>query len=119
MARTLITGRGEMTEEIDYGKLNKRVVFTENDHRHVKFLLKLQSIGVTQSKFFRYIITGIIQDNQLLYQFVDNFDFVSKNKRKISKKFREEGKQNITNLGLDNNEIENIFDLIAEEHPEL
>ena len=29
-----------MSTNIDYGKLNKRIVFTENDHRHVKFLTK-------------------------------------------------------------------------------
>ena len=49
-----------MSNEIDYGKLNKRIVFTENDHRHAQLVLKLKHDGMRQSDFFRSIITGYI-----------------------------------------------------------
>ena len=39
-----------MSNEIDYGKLNKRIVFTENDHRHAKFLMKLKKSWVSLSQ---------------------------------------------------------------------
>ena len=70
-----------MEHNIDYGKLNKRIVFTENDHRHVNFLMKLKSIGVTQSKFFRYIISGLIEDDPRLHEFIDDISDVSKKAR--------------------------------------
>lgn len=107
----------EIESQIDYGKLNKRIVFTENDHRHVKFLLKLKSIGMTQSKFFRLIITGIIEDNTILREYVDLYSDVSKSKKQKSKKLREQGKNLVADLGLDENEVDNIFDMIAEEFP--
>ena len=72
--------------EIDYGKLNKRIVFTENDHRHVNFLMKLKSIGLTQSKFFRYVITGLINDDERLHSFIEDISDVSVKKKKTAKK---------------------------------
>ena len=108
-----------MTQEIDYGKLNKRIVFTENDHRHVNFLMKLKSIGITQSKFFRYIITGLINDDERIHSFIEDVSDLSKKKKTKSKKLRTEGELNVSNMGLNNDEVENIFDLIAEEFPSL
>ena len=58
--------------EVDYGKLNKRIVFTENEDRHAKLILKLKHDGFKQSKFFRAIITGYIEDDPVLQQYVDS-----------------------------------------------
>tara|TARA_Y100001937_G_scaffold120640_1_gene178201 strand:+ start:6701 stop:7027 length:327 start_codon:yes stop_codon:yes gene_type:complete len=108
-----------MEHNIDYGKLNKRIVFTENDHRHVNFLMKLKSIGLTQSKFFRYVITGLINDDARLYEFIEDISDVSIKKKKKSKKLRENGNKKMQEMGLNNTEVENIFDMIAEVFPEL
>tara|TARA_A100001015_G_C14984453_1_gene710898 strand:- start:360 stop:686 length:327 start_codon:yes stop_codon:yes gene_type:complete len=108
-----------MEHEINYGNLNKRIVFTENDHRHVNFLMKLKSLGVTQSKFFRYIITGMINDDERLYNFIDEISDVSVKKKSTSKKMRKKGIENLSDFGLNDGEVNNIFDMIAEEFPEL
>jgi len=108
-----------MEHEIDYGKLNKRIVFTENDHRHVNFLMKLKSIGLTQSKFFRYIITGLINDDHRLHDFIEEMSDVSIKKKNTSKKLRTAGAQTLDDLGLNDGEVDNIFDMIAEEFPGL
>jgi len=108
-----------MDQEIDYGKLNKRIVFTENDHRHVNFLMKLKTIGFTQSKFFRCIITGFINDDPRLYDFIDDISDVSKKKKSKSKKLRNAGAQRNSDFGLNDDEVDNLFDLIAEEFPTL
>jgi hypothetical protein len=108
-----------MEHNIDYGKLNKRIVFTENDHRHVNFLMKLKTIGLTQSKFFRYIVTGLINDDPRIHSFIDDVSDVSLKKKRKSKKLRESGEQKINDFGLNNSEVENIFDMIAEEFPTL
>jgi hypothetical protein len=108
-----------MEHEIDYGKLNKRIVFTENDHRHVNFLMKLKSTGLTQSKFFRYIITGLINDDPRLHSFIEEISDVSIKKKNISKKLRKAGLEKVNDFALDNDEVDNLFDMIAEEFPTL
>lgn len=108
-----------MSTDIDYGKLNKRIVFTENDHRHVQFLLKLKELGLTQSKFFRSIITGVISDDDRLFSFMSDHTGLSKKRIAKAKALREEGKQNNIDIGFNQSEIDNLFDLIEEEHPDL
>ena len=108
-----------MSNEIGYGKLNKRIVFTENDHRHVKFLMKLKELGITQSKFFRSIITGVIEDDDRLFSYMSDTTTLSKKRVAKANALRETGKQTVSDVGLAPNEIENLFDLIEEEHPDL
>ena len=105
--------------EIDYGNLNKRIVFTENDNRHAQFMMKLREIGITQSKFFRLIITGFINDDNRLFEFIMENGGQSKRKIKKINRLRNKGKQLMHDLAFDDGEIENIFDLIEEEHPDL
>ena len=108
-----------MSDEIDYGKLNKRIVFTENDHRHVKLLMQLKSDGLTQAKFFRSLITGYIDGDERLQSYVEEVNGLSIKRKNKSKKLREEGMQKLKDFALNDGEIENIFDLIEEEFPDL
>tara|TARA_R100000657_G_C4620212_1_gene70738 strand:+ start:386 stop:703 length:318 start_codon:yes stop_codon:yes gene_type:complete len=98
---------------------NKRIVFTENDNRHAQFIMKLRDVGITQSKFFRLIIGGFINDDDRLYSYIAEHSGQSKKKTQKITKLKKEGKQLVKELGLDESEISNIFDLIAEEHPDL
>tara|TARA_R110000824_G_C14697627_1_gene622279 strand:- start:3 stop:335 length:333 start_codon:yes stop_codon:yes gene_type:complete len=108
-----------MAHNIDYGKLNKRVVFTENDHRHVKLLVRLKVDGLTQAKFFRHLITGYIDEDARIQDYLDEVGGLSIKKKRQVKKLRTEGQQKLSDFALNDGEVENIFDLIAEEHPEL
>jgi len=105
--------------DTEYQNLNKRIVFTENDNRHAQFMLKLREIGITQSKFFRLIITGFIDDDERLFHFINENSGQSKTKIKKINKLKQKGKELMRDLAFDDTEIENIFDLIAEEHPDL
>ena len=105
--------------EINYKNLNKRIVFTENDNRHAQFMMKLREVGITQSKFFRLIITGFINDDNRLFEFINENSGQSKSKRNKIERLKNKGKELMHDLAFDDNEIENIFDLIAEDHPEL
>jgi hypothetical protein len=98
---------------------NKRIVFTENDNRHAQFMMKLREVGITQSKFFRLMIAGFIDDDERLFDFINDNSGQSKSKRKKIHKLKEKGKQIMEDLAFDDTEIENIFDLIAEEYPDL
>ena len=108
-----------MSTDIDYGKLTKRIVFTENDHRHAQLLVKLKAEGLTQAKFFRYLITGYLQGDGRIQEYIDEVGGLSIKRRKRLQKTRAEGQEKLKDFALNDGEIENIFDLIAEEHPEL
>ena len=104
---------------IDYGKLTKQVVFTENDHRHAKLLIRLKHDGFTQAAFFREIITGYIEGDERILNYIDEVKPQSKRKKAKSKKLRQSGQETMTAHGFSDDQIIDIFDIIAEEHPEL
>ena len=105
--------------EINYGKLTKRIVFTENDHRHAQLVLKLKHDGLRQSDFFRSLVTAYIAGDERIQSYVDEISTLSKERKAKSKKLRTKGQETVKDFGLTDGEIENIFDLIEEEHPEL
>ena len=108
-----------MTEQISYGKMTKRIVFTDDDHRHAQLLTRLRYDGLTQSQFFRLIVGGYIDGDVRIQDFVDEHRSQSIKRKSLSKKLKNKGKTTSTELGLDKNSIEDIFDLIAEEYPDL
>jgi len=105
--------------EIDYGNLTKRIVFTENDHRHAKLLIRLKHDGLRQSEFFRCIITGYLEGDERIQNFVDEIKQQSKKHTTKSRQLHDKGKEAAKSIGLNKKEIENIFDLLEEENPEL
>jgi|TARA_Y100000310_G_scaffold96456_1_gene94211 hypothetical protein len=108
-----------MAHDIDYGNLNKRIVFTENDHRHAKFIIRLRQDSLKQSEFFRHIVTGYIDGNENIQNFVDEIKQQSQNRKTKSRRTISRGQEILKDLALDEGEIENIFDILEEEHPEL
>jgi len=104
---------------IDYGNLTKRVVFTENDHRHAKLLLRLQQDGLTQAAFFRHLITAYIEGDERIVDYIDNVKNQSKARKVKTKRLREQGKQLLTDAGFSDQQLHDLFDIIAEEHPDL
>lgn len=108
-----------MPPEIDYGKLTKRIVFTENDHRHAQLVLKLKHDGMKQSQFFRSIITAYLSGDERIQSYIDEVSSLSKERKTKSKKLRASGEQKARDFGFTDGEIDNLFDLIEEEHPEL
>ena len=108
-----------MSQEIDYGNLNKKIVFTDNDHRQVQLKMRLKTLGLTQSQFFRLMITGVLSDDDRIYDFISDHSKLSKKRKLKSRKLRESGKQTVTDFGLGENEIDNIFFFFSKEFPEL
>tara|TARA_B100001094_G_scaffold307887_1_gene339992 strand:+ start:5460 stop:5786 length:327 start_codon:yes stop_codon:yes gene_type:complete len=108
-----------MVDNIEYGKNSKRIIFTDTDHRHAQLTLKLKDDGMTQAKFFRNLITGYLEDDERIRDYVVNAGNLSKQKKQRNIKLRETGKQITQDLGLSNDQVDNIFDLISEEFPDL
>jgi hypothetical protein len=108
-----------MSDEIDYGKNNKRIIFTDTDHRHAQLTLKLKNDGMTQAKFFRSIISGYLNDDERIRDYVVENGNLSIKKKQQNIKARQRGKDSLSEMGLSNEQVEDIFDLISEEFPEL
>lgn len=101
----------------------KRVVFTDTDIRHAKLKVRLQHDGISQSDFFRAMITGYLEkDSQII-----NYLAIYKEKHGIQNKKKrgrvvediKEGEHLLEKFGIKNDELEGIFDMIAEEYPDL
>jgi len=107
----------------DYGHNTKRIVFKVSDHDHAKLILRLRHNSLTQSEFFKAIIEAVNSDNDTILSFIG--DYVSSkqklNKQRIkkSKKLITEGQQLAKDFSLSADEVDDVFDLIAEEFPEL
>ncbi len=108
-----------MSDEIKYGKNDKRIVFTDTDHRHAQLLVRLRTDNMKQSQFFRSLITGYIEQDERIVSFFDDIKDQSKQRKTKSNKLRAQGRELMNTTGFSDDQIEDIFDLIAEEHPEL
>ena len=110
-----------------YGENKKKIVFFDTDERHKELKIMLGRYGLTQSKLFRYLVTCMLEENQISKDIIRMIDDNSNKKsRKRSKRVQEieekaQHKQEDIEkqFNLDNEEIEDIFDLIAREHPDL
>ena len=105
--------------EIEYGKNNKRIVFTANDHQHAQLLLRLKHDGLKQSDFFRCLIRGYIEGDARIGEFIAEHGSHSQKKRAKSQRLKVQGNTTLTDLGLNEGEIDNIFDILEQEHPDL
>jgi len=101
----------------------KKILFTDTDKRHANLKLRLHYDGLTQADFFRSLITGYLEKDKNIMNFIAGLQegekIHSKQKRAKSKKLEEEGENLMKKLGLGEEEIENIFDLLEEEYPNL
>ena len=99
---------------------NKRVVFRENDQVHAKLRIRLHYDGIKQSDFFRGCIEAYLSQDEEFEDFIETLKLKkssqSKSKLAKSKKLKEKGKELSSKLALNSSEIENIFDMIEDEH---
>ena len=111
--------------EPKYGTMNKKVVFYDSDKRFAELKIRLQHDGISQAQFFRGIVTGYLMQDGDVLSYVDKLK-TSKNIGNRSKKsIKEErrlintGKEQSNKLALGDEEIENIFDILEKQNPDL
>ena len=109
--------------EINYGKDLKKICFEELDKRHADLKISLYADGLRQGDFFRLMISGYLEKDEGIISFIEEYrvhkSIQSKDKRVKTEKLRTKGLAIKSKFALDKGEIENIFDLITKEHPEL
>lgn len=109
--------------KINYGKDLKKICFEELDKRHADFKISLYADGLRQGDFFRLMISGYLEKDERIISFIEEYraykSIQSKDKRAKTEKLRTKGLAIKSKFALDKGEIENIFDIIAKENPEL
>ena len=107
----------------DYGVSEKKIVFNDTDKRHADLKIRLQHDDLTQSEFFRAMITGYISKDARIVSFVHDWRSMNKGYSKAktakSKRLLKKGEDIKSKFGLDQDEIDNIFDILEQEHPDL
>lgn len=97
----------------------KKIMFYDSEQNQIKFKIRCQHDGLTQSQFFRLVLRGYIDSDPLLHEFLDkqkeklHLQGIEK-RRKINSIYRKKDK-NIKIFALDDAEKESIFDMIEEE----
>jgi len=107
----------------DYGKRDKRISFMDTDKRSADLMIRLKHDGLTKTKFFRAILTGYLDREHTIVDFIERLKessgLQSKKQSKIVKDSEATGLENKRKFGLDDKEIENIFDILEKELPDL
>jgi len=101
----------------------KKMMFWESPKRQADLKIRLQLDGFTQSHFFRAIITGYLERDEDILKYIDNYKEENATqgiaKRNQIKKYLKNSREVEKQFALNKNEVEDIFDIIAEEFPEL
>ena len=91
-------------------------------HKNLKIRLFYDEIK-TQSEFFRYCVESYLDQTPLFMSFLDDYKINKKVQPKCrsrgSTKFREKGNKLMEELALTEKDIQNIFDILEEDLPEL
>ena len=101
----------------------KRIIFDDSTMRHAQLKVRLEYDGLSQAEFFRCLITGYLEKDRKILSYIDAYIQENKKKSKRNSKIRKDdtkkGDDLLQKFGIKDEELENIFDLIEEEFPDL
>ena len=101
----------------------KRIIFDDSTMRHAQLKIRLEYDGLTQAEFFRCLLTGYLNKDAKILSFLDNYKQEnkkhSKRKSKLQKDNLKKSDDLLQKFSIKDDELENIFDLIEEEFPDL
>jgi hypothetical protein len=100
-----------------------KVMFTVSERTKADFKLQLQYDSLTQVKFFRALMEGYINKDPELMVYINKFkksnSIQNNTQRKKTMTNIKEATVVKTKFALGDEEVENIFDILEKEHPEL
>ena len=104
-------------------EVKKKVQFVDTDIRHAQLRIQLERENLSQAEFFRACLTGMIENDTAFMNYIrkykDKKNIGQKRSAKILEKEDKASDDLMKKFGIKDDELENIFDLIAEEHPDL
>ena len=103
--------------------VKKKVQFVDTDVRHAQLKIKLERESISQAEFFRACLTGMIDEDPDFIKYVRRYkeqkNIGRKRDAKILDKEDKTSDDLMKKFGIKDVELDDIFDLIAEEHPDL
>tara|TARA_R100000008_G_scaffold61641_1_gene38976 strand:+ start:579 stop:917 length:339 start_codon:yes stop_codon:yes gene_type:complete len=100
-------------------KDRKKIMFYDSEDRQIKLKVRCNFDGITQSQFFRMMITGYIEGEQSVIDYMnkckEKYHIQGIHKRTKSKQLQREKKNQEKKFSLQDGEIEDIFDTIEQE----
>ena len=106
-----------------YAKDTKKFTFYAKDELHAKFKIRMQHHSMTQSEFLRACVEAVVSQDPVMDMFIDHYKEEngkqSKAQRAKIKKDQNKSEELLKDFGLGNGDIDDIFDIIAKEHPEI
>jgi succinate dehydrogenase flavin-adding protein (antitoxin of CptAB toxin-antitoxin module) len=104
-------------------EVKKKVQFVDTDIRHAQLRIQLEREDLTQAEFFRACLTGMIENDTTFMSYIRKYkgkkNIGQKRSAKVLEKEDQASDDLMKKFGIKDDELENIFDLIAEEHPDL
>ena len=97
----------------------KKIMFYDSSDRQIRLKIRCGHDGITQSQFFRMMVTGYIDANPGIIEYIqsckDKYQLQGSQKINKLKKLSDANKQTVTKFNIGDEEIENIFDIIEME----
>lgn len=99
----------------------KKVHIYVNDATHADLLIRLRYYNLSQNEFLKIVIKSMIEkDPRMVEMVLQNIhERVSKIKKRNIKREERESKQIIKDFALDPDEVEDIFDILESENPDI
>jgi len=106
-----------------YAKDTKKFTFYAKDDLHAKFKIRMQLHSLTQSEFLRACVEAVVGKDPMMEMFIEHYKEATGKQSKAQctkiKKDQDKSGELLKDFGLGDGEIDDIFDLIAKEHPEI
>tara|TARA_R110002110_G_scaffold237360_1_gene453230 strand:- start:107 stop:430 length:324 start_codon:yes stop_codon:yes gene_type:complete len=103
----------------DYGNITKQICFDSLDKIHADLKIRLHYDDIKIREFFNVIVLGYLEKNEHIMNFIEEIKEnkqISKKKRKKVNRSSLKAKEVERSFALNENEIENIFDIIEKEY---
>ena len=101
----------------------KKVIFDDTDVRHARLKIRLEYDGLSQAEFFRSLITGYLENDKSVMDYITRYKKDNKKLSKRNLKYQTKDTESADDLlgqfGIGDEELENIFDVIAKNNPDL
>ncbi len=94
----------------------KKFMFYDTVERQTQLKIRLINDGLNQSQFFRLLITGYLDQDESVIEFIEackeKLKIHNAPKRRSSEKEFQKRKENIKDFSLDQTDIDSIFDMM-------
>jgi len=106
----------------DYGENKKQICFESTPKLHADLKIRLHYDEIKIKEFFNIVVKAYINKNKNIMAFIDEMKEekgISQARTNKVKKAEQEQKNTISQFALNRTEIEDIFDILEKENPDL